>query len=92
MASLVDLRCAACNTVFEAWAKLEGSANPPCPQCDHAVTNRIIGAPRLLYCHMAADGSASSDALTTSVDKWDKMRKQKMKIESRNFERHGTYS
>jgi hypothetical protein len=50
----------------------------------------MIGAPHLGYTAMAANGEASSDAMTSSVDKWVKMRDQKTKIEQRNLERHGT--
>jgi hypothetical protein len=50
----------------------------------------MIGAPHLDVIGMAANGEASSDAMNTAIGKWDKMRRQKMRIEQRNLERHGT--
>lgn len=91
MPVLADIRCRACSAVFEAMVKNDGSANPSCPTCGHADTQRLIGTPRLLYARMAADGTASSDAMTTSIDRWQKGREQKMRTEDRNLERHGTY-
>jgi hypothetical protein len=52
--------------------------------------SRLIGAPKLGYTRMAADGTASSDAMTTAVDKWARARHQKWQIEQRNLARHGT--
>ena len=75
----------------ELWATKEEVAIHPCPKCHHATLVPIIGAPKINYTMSVANGEASSDAMNTSIDKWQKMRDQKQRIEKRNFERHGTY-
>lgn len=92
MPLIVDFRCAVCDTVTEHLVKQSEDANPPCPECGSAVTKRLIGAPKLAYTRMAADGSSSSDGMTTAIDRWVKGREQKKAIEKRNMERHGTYT
>lgn len=91
MAQLFDFRCLDCNLVFEGWDTSDRDAKPACPGCGHEETRRLIAAPRLDYIGMATSGKASSDGSATAIDKWDKMRRQKMKTEQRNQERHGTY-
>lgn len=84
-----DFQCAACGAVTEHLVK-RGDANPECPECGNADMTRLIGAPKLGYTHMAASGHSTSDAMTTSIDKWARAREQKRRIEMRNVERHGT--
>lgn len=84
-----DFECTACGAVTEHLVK-RGDANPHCPECGSADMTRLIGAPKLGYTRMAADGTASSDAMTTAVDKWARARHQKWQIEQRNLARHGT--
>lgn len=91
MAQLFDFRCRECDHVFEEWDTSDRDAKPACPACGHAETRRLIAAPRLDHISMATSGKSSSDGMTSSIDKWDKMRRQKMKTEQRNMERHGTY-
>ncbi len=50
----------------------------------------MIAAAHLNYTSMVASGESSSDGMTSSIDKWDKMRRQKLKTEQRNLDRHGT--
>ena len=69
---------------------MEEIAVLPCPACQDSALVRMIGAPKLGYTSMVANGEASSDAMNTSVEKWAKMRDQHAKIEQRNLERHGT--
>jgi len=52
---------------------------------------RLIGTPRILYAEIATDGKQSTDGMTTAISRWEKGRNQKMKLEQRNLERHGTY-
>jgi len=92
MLIISDCRCTVCDTVTEVTAKREEFAALPCPVCGHAALQRMIGAPKLSYTSMVASGESSSDSMNTSIDKWQKMRDQKAKIEARNMERHGTES
>lgn len=84
-----DFECMDCGAIAEHVVK-RGEANPHCPACGSSRTDRLIGAPKLGYTAMAANGTASSDAMTTAVDKWARARHQKWTIEQRNKERHGT--
>lgn len=90
MRIVTDCRCSSCDAVTEHWVTREEIATLSCPVCGGSALVRMIGAPHLGYIVTAANGEASSDAMTTSVDKWVKMRDQKAKIEKRNLERHGT--
>ena len=85
-----DCRCQDCDSVTEHWINEEELAALLCPVCDSPDMKKIIGAPQIAYTRMATDGSASSDAMTTSIDRWVKMRDQKARIEKRNMDRHGT--
>ena len=87
---LFDFRCIDCSHVFEDWDTIERQASPTCPECQAPNAVRQISAPRLDYTGMVTDGKSSSDGLTTSIDKWAKRRADKVKIEKRNMERHGT--
>ncbi len=91
MRIMTDCRCSTCDTVSEHWINLDEIATLPCPVCENPTLVRMIGACHLDVIGMAANGEASSDAMTSSIDKWAKMREQKAKIEKRNIERHGTY-
>lgn len=86
-----DIRCGDCASVIERWISKEELASLTCPTCGSSDMNAMIGAPKLAYTEMAANGESSSDAMGTAVDKWAKMREQKQRIEKRNLERHGTY-
>lgn len=91
MSILYNFRCTHCDHVFEDWDTTERSANVECPKCQTPGAKRLISKPRLDYNSMVADGSSSSDGLTTSIERWAKRRADKLKIEQRNMERHGTY-
>jgi len=91
MSILSDFRCRSCSAVSEHTITHDGAATPKCPECGHPDMTRLIGAPRILYGSIATDGKPSSDGMTTSIDRWQKGRKQKMKLEQRNLDRHGTY-
>lgn len=71
-------------------ANLDEAATLSCPKCRNTGLTRLIGAVRVMFSHMASDGSPSSDALTSSIDRWARDRDRKMKTELRNLERHGT--
>lgn len=88
---LFDFRCHTCDHVFEDWDTSDRSAKPACPSCGSSDTHRLIATPRMDLARSVANGEASSDGMTTAIDKWDRARRQKMKIEQRNLERHGTY-
>mgnify|MGYP005653218331 FL=1 len=88
---IFDFRCQDCDHRFEEWDNSDRTAKPTCPNCDSANTIRLISAPRFDLDGMVASGSATSDGMTTAVDRWAKRREQHMKIEARNKERHGTY-
>lgn len=88
---LFDFRCQVCDHVFEAWDNSDRTANPACPECGHKESKRQISTPRLDYSRMVTDGKHSSDGMTTAIDKWEQGRREKMKIEKRNQENHGTY-
>lgn len=90
MSVLADYRCPACSAVSEHKVNQDEAATLPCPECGHSGLTRLIGAVRVMFSHMASDGSASSDALTSSIDRWQRDRERKMKTELRNLERHGT--
>jgi predicted RNA-binding Zn-ribbon protein involved in translation (DUF1610 family) len=85
-----DCRCTVCDTVTEILAKRDELATLPCPNCGNAALRRMIGAPKLGYTAMVTNGESSSDSMNTSIDRWQKMRDQKAKIEARNMDRHGT--
>lgn len=85
-----DYRCGTCNAVSEHWASAEEVASLECPSCGSSVLTPMIAAPHFGIIDSIASGVASSDGLTTAIDRWDKMRRQKLKIEQRNLERHGT--
>lgn len=85
-----DFQCQACGAVTEFLVK-RGDANPSCPECGSSDMAKQLGAPKLGYASMAADGTASSDAMTTAIDRWARARDQKWRIEQRNLDRHGTY-
>lgn len=91
MFKIVDVRCLDCDHVHEALVNAKDEASPSCPECSSTNTVRLIGAPNLSYTRMAASGKSSSDGMTTAIERWHKGRAQKMKIEKRNLERHGTY-
>lgn len=91
MPILVDFRCDSCDAVTEHLVTHSDVATPKCPECGSSATRKLIGAPKLAYTAMAADGSQSSDGMTTAIDKWHKGRMQKKALEQRNLERHGTY-
>jgi len=76
--------------VFEDWDTSEPATKPPCPECSTPDATRLISKLRLDYVGMGANGRATSDAFTTGIDKWAKRRRDKLKIENRNLERHGT--
>lgn len=86
-----DIRCGNCAAVTEHWVNKEELAILTCPECGSPDIKTMIGAPKLDYTSMCANGEASSDGMTGAIDKWDKMRRQKQTIEKRNLERHGTY-
>ncbi len=90
MKMITNYRCSHCSTVSEIWAKYEELASLKCPECSRTGLTRLISAPHIGIINSVANGESSSDAMTTTIDKWDKMRRQKAKIESRNLERHGT--
>ena len=90
MAVLRDYRCTDCDTVTEHMVKPEEVATLPCPKCGHTALVGLIGATHIATIRIATDGKASSDGMTTSIDKWTKMRAQQTRIEKRNLERHGT--
>ncbi|MAG24808.1 hypothetical protein CMI47_04440 [Candidatus Pacearchaeota archaeon] len=86
-----DIRCNDCLTVTEHWISKEELASLNCPECGSSDMTVMIGAPHFGITASVANGQASSDGMTTGIDKWEKMRKQKQRIEKRNLERHGTY-
>ena len=88
---LFDFRCDDCDHRFEDWDTIERSAKPQCPECQSPDTVRLISKLRLDYTAMACSGKSSSDGMTTAIDRWAKRREEKVKIEKRNLERHGTY-
>ena len=90
MLKIFDFRCQSCDHRFEAMVT-SSEPQPSCPECESTDCKRLISAPRIDYTRTAANGTQSSDAMTTSIDRWQKGRAQKMKIEQRNLERHGTY-
>lgn len=85
-----DYRCGDCNAVSEHWASTEELASLVCSRCGSSAITAMISASHLDYTSMVASGESSSDGMTSSIDKWDKMRRQKLTIETRNLERHGT--
>jgi putative FmdB family regulatory protein len=87
---IFDFRCPHCDHVFEDWDTIEKDATPLCPSCDKPGATRLISKLNIDYTGMVASGHSSTDALTTSIDKWAKARSEKLKIEKRNMERHGT--
>lgn len=91
MLKFVDFRCRDCDHVYEALVN-DSDANPSCPECSSSDVIRRISAPKLAYGRISTDGKSSSDAMTSSIDRWMKGRAQKMKTEQRNLERHGTYN
>jgi putative FmdB family regulatory protein len=90
VAQLFDFRCTTCEHVFEGWDTIEKNAKPLCPKCSSPDTGRLISTPRFDYKSMVASGHSSDDGMTTSIDRWAKARAQKVAIETRNMERHGT--
>jgi len=82
-----DYHCLDCLTVTEHWVNKEEEATLTCPECSGSQMTKIIGAPKLCYTEMATGNS--SDGMNKAIDKWDKMRRQKMRIEKRIEERHG---
>ena len=90
MSVLRDYRCTECATVSEHWDNTDELAPRRCPDCGGSKLTSMIGAPNLAYTDMACNGEASSDAMNTAISKWDKMRRQRMRTEKRNLERHGT--
>jgi len=91
MPRLSDFRCLDCLTVAEDWVSGESLAANPCPGCGSAHRQRLIGGARIDYIGMATDGVQSSDGLTSTIDRWDRMRQKQMKIEQRNMRNHGDY-
>lgn len=85
-----DYRCTSCDSISEHWVNEAELAALPCPECGETSLKPMIGAPKIATIMIATDGKASSDGMTTSIDKWHRMRAQKAKIEKRNLERHGT--
>jgi len=90
MTQLFDFQCTDCEYVFEEWDTSERSARPHCPNCEGTNVDRLISAPNFDLDGMVASGSSSSDGMTTSIDAWQRRRKQQMAIEKRNMDRHGT--
>ena len=86
-----DVRCGACAAVTEHWVNKQELASLSCPECGSSDITPMIGTPHMNYSATVASGESSSDAMQTSIDKWQKMRDQKQRIEKRNLERHGTY-
>ena len=86
-----DIRCRNCDTVTEHWVNKQELASLLCPKCGSPDIKAMIGAPKIDYTSCVANGESSSDSMGTSIDKWQKMRDQKQRIEKRNLERHGTY-
>lgn len=56
-----------------------------CPVCEASAV-RLITAPRLDTANLAMGESATSSA----IDKWQKQRAQKQKIEERTIKEHGS--
>jgi len=86
-----DIRCDDCDAVIERWISKEELASLTCPTCDSSNMTTMIGTPHFGFTASVTNGQASSDGMTTSIDRWEKARKQKQRIEQRNLERHGTY-
>ena len=82
---IYDFKCDECGRVDEHLVKLSVK-NMECPECG-ANMSRQIGIPNFSTSSLATGESATPD----SIDRWEKMRKQKMAIEKKNQENHGTY-
>ena len=82
---IYDFKCNECDAVHEHFAGMDEKIGV-CDTCGEPTT-RLIGCPNLSISSLAKGDSATPD----SIDKWEKMRKQKMAIESKNQENHGTY-
>ena len=86
-----DYRCGHCDAVTEHWVNKEELAVLTCPECGNSAMKAMIGTTHFGFTNTVANGEASSDAMTSSIDRWERARKQKQKTEQRNLERHGTY-
>ena len=90
--TLFDFRCRDCGHTFEHLVKPDEAGEPQtCPECSKVSAVRQVSLPHFDTIGMATDGKSSSDAMATTIDKWQRMRHQRLKIEERNMERHGTY-
>ena len=83
---IFEFRCSACDAITDELVQPEVH-EIPCSACG-APAKRIISAVRIDWQSFVHGPNATTGA----IDKWDRMRKQKVGIEKRNMERHGSYS
>lgn len=82
---IFEFRCKACGHQYEHFGKWDEATS--CPECESADTKRLMSVPCLPVSALARGESATQD----SIDRWDKMRKQKMATEQQKKADHGTY-
>lgn len=82
---IFEFRCEACSHRYDYLGKWDDATS--CPECQSEDTTKLMSAPRIPVSALARGESATPD----SIDRWQKMREQKMAIEQRKLADHGTY-
>ncbi len=75
-----DFRCESCGNVAEAFVKPDVKTMS-CPNCGGS-TKRMISSPTIAL-------SGTDPAFTTAYDKWERVQKNKRKIDSKHYADHG---
>lgn len=81
----LEFRCSSCSTVFAELVRPDVYEHL-CPDCRNTA-HRIVSAARIDPLAFVHGPNASEPA----IDKWNKVRKQKMDIEKQKLRDHGTY-
>lgn len=82
---LFDFKCTKCEHIFEELTA-PGDYWCKCPKCG-SNAQRQLSTPTIDYKAFAL----SSGATATSIDKFDRVHRQRKAIEQRNWENHGDY-
>ena len=81
---LFDYSCRDCGEEFEELVERDNPGLVKCPSCASTSTTRLISPVRLDY-----RLGVKADVFTTLGDRWEKIQRQRQKIEQKRRDSHG---